>query len=175
MHISLRARTATAVAAAGLMITAAATGVQAAAPDDRPAHSAQQRQAPTGKEIRDLFALWNDALATGDAEQVADLYAADAVLEPTLSSVIRTDRAGIVDYFEHFLRQQPSGEIDASYVEILGRHAAVDSGGYTFHLTDPETGERHDTHARYTFVYERDAHTGEWLIVNHHSSLVPVD
>jgi uncharacterized protein (TIGR02246 family) len=128
---------------------------------------------PTEAQIRALFDDWNDALLTGDPEEVADLYAADAVLEPTLSNRIRSDRAGIVDYFEHFLAQQPSGEINESYVEILGRDAAVDSGSYTFHLTDPATGVARDVVARYTFVYERDAHTGEWLIVNHHSSAMP--
>ncbi|UCM89007.1 SgcJ/EcaC family oxidoreductase [Streptomyces marincola] len=138
-----------------------------------PQTAAGGHRPPTEAEIRALFARWNDALATGDAEVVADRYAADAVLEPTQSNRIRTDRAGIVDYFEHFLTQRPTGEIDESYVEILGRDAAVDGGAYTFHLTDPATGEPRDVRARYTFVYERDRRTGTWLIVNHHSSVMP--
>ncbi|WP_049572185.1 SgcJ/EcaC family oxidoreductase [Streptomyces sp. SBT349] len=176
MQISFRARTARiaiAVAAAGTLLSGAASGVQAAAPEQRDALSTRGWHEPGEQEIRALFDAWNDALATGDPEAVADRYAADAVLEPTLSNVIRTDRAGIVDYFEHFLLQQPSGEITESHVEPLGRDAAVDSGAYVFHLTDPETGEPYDVAARYTFVYERDHHSGEWLIVNHHSSAMP--
>ncbi|RKN11533.1 SgcJ/EcaC family oxidoreductase [Streptomyces radicis] len=172
MQITFRARparVALAVVAAGTLLAGAASGVGAAAPEQRSAGHHQ----PSEAEIRALFDDWNDALATEDPEAVADLYAPDAVLEPTLSDVIRTDRAGIVDYFEHFLLQRPSGEIDASYVELLGRDAAVDSGAYTFTLTDPETGEVSEVPARYTFVYERDTHTGAWRIVNHHSSAMP--
>ncbi|MDT0268215.1 SgcJ/EcaC family oxidoreductase [Streptomyces sp. DSM 44915] len=173
MKIDLRAHKAylaLTVIAAGTLLTGAASGGPASGAE-APAAAASHR---TGEaEIRDLFDDWNAALATGDPETVADLYAPDAVLEPTLSNVIRSDRAGIVDYFEHFLRQRPVGEIDASYVELLGRDAAVDSGAYTFTLTDPETGEVSEVAARYTFVYERDRHSDAWRIVNHHSSAMP--
>ncbi|MDT0307125.1 SgcJ/EcaC family oxidoreductase [Streptomyces sp. DSM 44917] len=181
MRIHLKGRgprAAAALAVAGLLTLAASADVTAAGatPEAGPAAArpqAQAHRAPTRAEIQALFEDWNAALATGDPEAVADLYAPDAALEPTLSNVIRTDRAGIVDYFEHFLAQSPSGEIDQSYVEILGHDAAVDSGAYTFHLTDPATGQARDVAARYTFVYERDRHTGEWLIVDHHSSAMP--
>ncbi|WP_326597967.1 SgcJ/EcaC family oxidoreductase [Streptomyces sp. NBC_01803] len=167
MRTFIRARTATAAAVSGLLITSVTTNVQALTPDGHHGHG------PTKQEIRALFGEWNEALATGDPERVADRYAPEAVLEPTLSNLIRHDHAGIVDYFEHFLLQHPSGEINESYVELLGQDGAVDSGGYTFHLTDPETGVPYDVVARYTFVYERDKHTGEWLIVDHHSSAMP--
>ncbi|WP_059009911.1 SgcJ/EcaC family oxidoreductase [Streptomyces specialis] len=167
MRTFIRARAATAAAVSGLLITAVPTGVQAVTSAGSHGHN------PTKQEIRALFTTWNEALESGDAEQVAALYAPQAVLEPTLSNVIRHDHDGILDYFEHFLLQDPSGEINESYVEILGHDAAVDSGSYTFHLTDPATGERYDFTARYTFVYERNKHTGEWLIVDHHSSATP--
>ncbi|GAA3850794.1 SgcJ/EcaC family oxidoreductase [Streptomyces sedi] len=157
-----------ATAAAGTLLTGVA--VAQSGGDSESAH----HPAPADEqEIRDLFEDWNDALATGDPEAVADLYAGNAVLEPTQSNVIRTDRDGIVDYFEHFLAQQPVGQINESYVELLGPDAAVDSGAYTFTLTDPETGTVADVAARYSFVYERDEATGEWRIVNHHSSAMP--
>ncbi|WP_294002958.1 SgcJ/EcaC family oxidoreductase [Streptomyces sp.] len=65
---------------------------------------------PGKKQITGLFDRWNAALRTGDLEKVADLYAKDAVLLPTVSNEIRTDHAGIVDYFEHFLHNKPVGE-----------------------------------------------------------------
>ncbi|MGK5533191.1 SgcJ/EcaC family oxidoreductase [Streptomyces sp. URMC 129] len=173
MRTFIRARTATAAAVGGLLMTSVTASVHAATPASAPAGS--HGHTPTKQEIRALFDEWNAALATGDAEQVAARYAPRAVLEPTLSNVIRHDHDGIVDYFEHFLLQHPTGEIDESYVELLGRDAAVDSGSYTFHLTDPATGEPYDVVARYTFVYERDKRTGEWLIVDHHSSAMPED
>ncbi|MGP4109601.1 SgcJ/EcaC family oxidoreductase [Streptomyces sp. 4N509B] len=127
---------------------------------------------PTEQEIRDLFTLWNDALATGDPQVVADRYAPHAVLIPTLSNVVRTDRAGIVDYFEHFLANRPTGEILESHVITPGPHAAVDAGTYRFHFARPDAPAR-TVDARYTFVYERAHHGEGWLIVHHHSSAMP--
>lgn len=127
--------------------------------------------APKKARIAALFDRWNTAVETGDAEKVADLYAPDAVLLPTLSPEIRTTRAGIVDYFEHFLAKHPSGEEIKSVVKVLGARSAIDTGLYrfTFHNAD---GTTNSVDARYTFVYEK--RDGAWWIINHHSSLVPV-
>ena len=47
-------------------------------------------------EVAAQFDRWNAALATGDPEQVASLYAPDGVLLPTVSNKVRTDHAGKV-------------------------------------------------------------------------------
>jgi uncharacterized protein (TIGR02246 family) len=124
---------------------------------------------PTQQEIAGLFPLWNEALATLDPQKEADRYAPDAVLLPTLSNNVRTDRAEIVDYFSHFLQNKPQGEILESNIKILGPTAAIDTGTYRFTLTTD--GQRRTVDARYTFVYEKVG--DEWLIVNHHSSAMP--
>ncbi|WP_277207846.1 SgcJ/EcaC family oxidoreductase [Isoptericola croceus] len=129
-------------------------------------HGAQ----PTRATIDALFGQWNAAVESGDPEEVADLYASDAVLLPTLSPEVRTTRAGIVDYFEHFLAKNPSGERLQSYVTVLDGRSAIDTGVYRFTFTD-EDGTTTFADARYTFVYEKQH--GQWLIVNHHSSLLP--
>ena len=67
---------------------------------------------PSQDEIAALFDQWNTALATGDPEKVADLYAPNAVLLPTLSNQIRTNRTEIVEYFTHFLESKLQGKID---------------------------------------------------------------
>ena len=128
-------------------------------------------KAPSKARIAALFDRWNAAVLTEDAEKVADLYAPDAVLLPTLSPEIRTTRAGIVDYFEGFLAKHPSGEEIRSVVKVLDARTAIDTGIYrfTFHNADGTTSS---VDARYTFVYEK--RHGEWLIINHHSSLMPV-
>jgi uncharacterized protein (TIGR02246 family) len=82
---------------------------------------------------------------------------------------VRTDRAGIVDYFEHFLENEPQGTILESHVKALGPNAVIDTGTYRFALT--QDGQPTTVDARYTFVYERVG--DEWLIVNHHSSAMP--
>jgi uncharacterized protein (TIGR02246 family) len=126
---------------------------------------------PTKAEIAALFDGWNAALKTGDPKKVADRYADDAVLLPTVSNKIRTDRAEIEDYFEHFLLRKPVGKKVRSLVDVLDGNSAIDTGIYRFTLTDPKTGAQSTVEARYTYGYEK--RDGKWLIVNHHSSAMP--
>jgi uncharacterized protein (TIGR02246 family) len=126
---------------------------------------------PTEKQIAALFDGWNAALRTGDSEKVADRYAKDAVLLPTASPQIRTNRAEIVDYFDHFLLNKPKGTKIRSVINVLDSNSAIDAGLYVFNLTDPKTGEQKNVEARYTYEYEKRG--GKWLIVNHHSSVLP--
>jgi uncharacterized protein (TIGR02246 family) len=124
---------------------------------------------PTTEQIEALFADWNAALATGDPDKVADRYAPNAVLLPTVSNQVRSTRAEIVDYFQHFLENKPKGQILDSHVAVLNANDAIDAGTYRFTLT--KDGQESTVDARYTFVYEKL--DGRWLIVNHHSSAMP--
>ena len=65
----------------------------------------------TESEVRALFSLWNNALATGDSRIVAKRYAKESILLPTVSDTPRTDFASIKDYFDAFLLRQPQGKI----------------------------------------------------------------
>jgi uncharacterized protein (TIGR02246 family) len=159
IRIAVLGAVATALVAAGC-----GTSANASAPSSTPS---TDQAAITDGQVQDLFDEWNDALTTLDANEVADRYAPDAVLVPTLSNQVRPDRAGIVDYFEHFLEDKPQGTILESHVKLLNPNAAIDTGTYRFSFNG---GER-TVDARYTFVYERV--DGEWLIVNHHSSGMP--
>ncbi|MFF6980400.1 SgcJ/EcaC family oxidoreductase [Streptomyces sp. NPDC008343] len=126
---------------------------------------------PSEKQVAGLFDQWNRTLQTGDPENVADLYASDAVLLPTVSNQVRADHAAIVDYFEHFLANKPVGKKIETHINVLDNNSVIDAGTYQFTLTDPETGEKSVVKARYTYAYEKRG--GEWLIVNHHSSKMP--
>lgn len=53
----------------------------------------QKAQPITEDEVRDLFQLWNNALATEDPDAVAKRYSKDAVLLPTVSDVPRTGKS----------------------------------------------------------------------------------
>lgn len=117
-------------------------------------------------EVRRLFYLWNDALATLNSHTVADRYARQAVLLPTVSDIPRTTREGIVDYFDHFLQKRPQGVILDSFVRI-GDNWCQDTGIYEF--TMGTTGDK--VKARYSFVYTFEG--GEWKIAHHHSSMMP--
>ncbi|MFF5365551.1 SgcJ/EcaC family oxidoreductase [Streptomyces sp. NPDC013187] len=161
------AATATAVLAAGTF----ALGAGVAGADARGKGEKHAKPA-TKAQVLGLFDDWNAALQTGDPKKVADLYAKDAVLLPTVSNQVRTDRAAIVDYFEHFLQNKPVGTKTESVVNVLDRDTVIDTGVYEFALTDHETGEKSTVKARYTYAYEKQPN-GKWLIVNHHSSKMP--
>ncbi|MFB6720904.1 SgcJ/EcaC family oxidoreductase [Kribbella sp. NPDC056345] len=125
---------------------------------------------PTTQEIAALFDQWNTALK-GDAQGVADLYADNGVLLPTLSPVVRTNREQIKEYFvEDFLPKKPTGTITESHVRIIDEDSASHSGNYTFTVTD-EDGVQKKVPARFTYVYEKI--DGKWLITEHHSSAAP--
>jgi len=112
-----------------------------------------------------LFERWNNALQTGDPDQVAALYSPDALLLPTLSAEPRQSPEAIRAYFEQFLSHSPKGRIDGRVLQ-LGCNEVVDAGTYSFWLDGD-----HWVAARYTFVYAFQE--GGWRIVHHHSSLQP--
>mmetsp|Transcript_2685 Transcript_2685/g.3877 ORF Transcript_2685/g.3877 Transcript_2685/m.3877 type:complete len:614 (+) Transcript_2685:136-1977(+) len=120
----------------------------------------------TETEVRSLFGLWNDALATEDPFKVADRYSKNGVLLPTVSDVPRTSYPGIVDYFTNFLKLKPQGEILDGNI-IIGANWAQDAGIYEF--TMGATGQK--VKGRYTYVYVFE--DGEWKISQHHSSVMP--
>lgn len=125
------------------------------------------------KQVLGLFDTWNGALASGDPNKVADLYAPNGVLLPTVSNAVRSDRKGLVDYFTNFCKLQPQGVIN----EYGIREEAVDSNGessvisnsgiYTFTFGVDGT----KVSCRFTYVYKKIGE--EWKILSHHSSQLP--
>ncbi|KAI3434964.1 hypothetical protein D9Q98_003017 [Chlorella vulgaris] len=122
-------------------------------------------------ELANQFNIWNSALQTGDPEQVANLYADDGILLPTVSNQLRPDHAGKVDYFTSFLQLKPFGTIDDSFVRFLTpeRDVGSNSGIYTFALV--KEGKPVKVQARYSFIYRKI--DGVWKITEHHSSAMP--
>ena len=118
------------------------------------------------REVATLFDRWNDSLQTGDSHKVADNYAPRSILLPTVSNKPRVTREEKIDYFDHFLVNQPSGKIDFRFV-VIGCNSALDAGLYTF--TFKKTGDT--VAARYSYTYAWDGK--QWLITSHHSSAMP--
>lgn len=119
-------------------------------------------------QVRSLFYLWNDALATGDSRLVAKRYSSDAMLLPTVSDEPRTDYEGIKSYFDKFLENKPQGIITSGKVKIgeCGTYC-TDTGIYEF--TMRASGAK--VKARYSYVYTYE--DGQWKIAHHHSSMMP--
>lgn len=128
-----------------------------------------QHGLPSKAEIAALFDEWNATLQTGGPHDMALLYAEDGVLLPTVSNDVRSNRAEIADYFEHFLQRKPRGVINEQHVDVLDWNTAVNSGVYTFDMI--KDGQPTFVVARYNFIYERVG--SKWLIKSHHSSAMP--
>ena len=120
----------------------------------------------TKERVRNLFQLWNSALATGDSTEVANRYSNEAVLLPTVSDTPRTTDALIKDYFDSFLLKKPQGEILSGDI-MIGTNWAQDAGIYEFTMGIDGSKVK----GRYTFVYVFE--DGEWKISQHHSSVMP--
>ncbi len=122
------------------------------------------------KEIAKLFDIWNNAVMSGDPHSVAALYnSEDVVFLPTLSSRIRTDHEGVLNYFNTFCSlPKIKGEITESHIRNYG-DIAMNSGNYNF--TFEKDGEPQLVKARFTYIYRKIR--DEWKIIEHHSSAQP--
>jgi uncharacterized protein (TIGR02246 family) len=67
------------------------------------------------------------------------------------------------------LKMKPQAVINFREIRMLADDAALDTGVYTFTLT--QDGKSWKVQARYTYVYKKI--NGEWKILNHHSSSMP--
>lgn len=115
------------------------------------------------------FARWQHALLTRDPEQVADLYADNATLIPTMFKKMATDRNAIVEYFTFFLSLLPSATMKQEEVIPTSDDCYLHCGVYRFALT--VEGEKQEVDARFTMVWQKVG--DEWRILHHHSSRNP--
>lgn len=141
---------------------ALAVGALLASPADA---KTEKCHATDDTEIASLFEGWNAALATLEPTRVADRYAAESILLPTVSNVPRLTRQARIDYFTSFLQSRPQGRIDSRQIQIAC-NTAIDAGVYTFTF-----GDGKQVQARYTFTYGWNGK--RWLITSHHSSAMP--
>jgi uncharacterized protein (TIGR02246 family) len=124
----------------------------------------------TKHHITELSERWSRALATGNPDELANLYTMDAVLLPMLSGGPHVGRTQIRSYFNAYLKRHPQGLINMRSI-MVGCNMASDIGTYTYRLTGRRKGTREAIVGRYTTLYEfRD---GQWLIAQQHSSGMP--
>ena len=125
-------------------------------------------------EVVAAMETWKASLATacegGGADAILPLYAEDGVLWGTLSSTIRSDKAGLTDYFVNACKKLPklTVEFKDPLIRVYG-DTAINSGYYTF--TYEKDGQMVQLPARYSFtLVKKDS---KWLIEDHHSSGMP--
>jgi hypothetical protein len=121
---------------------------------------------------RSIYNKWVDAMICpkNDVQKVLELYHEHAILLPTFSPAICTNHNQLHSYFKNLISLPTLTITTEEFLAIESEAALVASGLYTFQYT---SGEKLVTiPARFTFVYKK--FNGEWLIVNHHSSVLPV-
>ncbi|WP_060481014.1 nuclear transport factor 2 family protein [Pseudomonas sp. NBRC 111119] len=112
---------------------------------------------------------WAETVATRDVDKVLALYAADAILVPTLSNLVRDCDDSRRNYFENFLANDGLVcDIQVFKKRVSRKLGTVVVGGlYTFVYRDG--GEHCTVPARFLFTFERIDE--RWLITGHHSSI----
>jgi uncharacterized protein (TIGR02246 family) len=121
-------------------------------------------------EVATAILAWGQALGEDDPDKVLPFYSDDAVLWGTLSPTVRSDRAGLREYFVTAFRVLPSLKVafGDQLIRVYG-NTAVNTGYYTFSYV--KDGETKSLPARYSFTYVKNGE--HWLIVDHHSSAIP--
>ena len=131
------------------------------------ADTAKQCPEPNTQVVAQLFDRWNASLATGKPEEVARLYADNAVLLPALSDRLLVGRDQIRMYFAQFLARHPQASVTRRTISI-DCATAVDAGTYVYRVTGRRKGTRMLIGGLYTLRYE--LRNGDWHIVSHHAS-----
>ena len=106
------------------------------------------------------------------AEAITQLYQPNAILIPTFSSTICDSKEKIQNYFSNLITKEQLSISTQFCVETpLHTHQILSNGLYTFHYLDTEGMVNHP--ARFSFLFTRKTTDSPWLIVLHHSSILP--
>lgn len=114
----------------------------------------------------DITLAWMEAFNAGSVSGITGLYDPSAVLWGTTATDLIDTPAGVIAYFERVLalRPAPSVQLGPSRLRVLDDMALV-SGHYELQLGHQRLP------ARYSMALKRGS--DRWLIVDHHSSLLP--
>jgi uncharacterized protein (TIGR02246 family) len=123
------------------------------------------------EEVAAATAKWAAVFVDDNPDSILALYAPDAVLWGTLSPTLRQGPAALREYFVAAFKALPGHKVSFGdqLIRVYG-DTAVNTGYYTFSYV--KDGETKTLPARYSFVYAKG--DKGWLIVDHHSSSVPV-
>ena len=120
--------------------------------------------------VSNAVQAWASAFNTCDADRIAALYDREAVLWGTVATTLIASPAGVHQYFARACSSKPppSVSIGNQNIRVYG-DTANSSGTYAFSF-GPED-KRRTIQARFSFTFRLS--DGRWLIVDHHSSMLP--
>ena len=120
------------------------------------------------------YQSWCNAIgeARGNPEVVVKYYAAHAILLPTLSDkILINDNHGLNDYFTKLTSYKDIHCVTKKLITLINSDDfAMAAGFYDFIFID-NSGKQITLPARFTFAYKKQ--DDKWLIIQHHSSVVP--
>ena len=121
-------------------------------------------------EVAAATAKWAELFTDDNPDTILVLYDKDAVLWGTLSPKRRDNPEAVRDYFVKAYVALPSHKVSFGdqLIRVYG-NIAINTGYYTF--TYVKDGEAKSLPSRYSIVYMKKGK--KWLIVDHHSSVMP--
>jgi uncharacterized protein (TIGR02246 family) len=126
----------------------------------------------TQQQVHQAYDQWTHAMETaqGNPKPVVSLYAPKAVLLATLAPRPLTTTQALNDYFTKLTAHKNLKVETKQIITQIFPGIAINSGVYVFSFLD-KNNKPVSLEARFSFVYQHSH--GQWLIVNHHSSLTP--
>jgi uncharacterized protein (TIGR02246 family) len=113
---------------------------------------------------------WKAAVEGGNAQAIAALYDKNAIMISTFVQLPITKREDLLAYYKKVVANPDvQVKIEETHPRQYG-NMAIDTGRYTLSYT--QEGEEIAIPARFSFVYQLQ--NGKWMIVDHHSSRVPL-
>ena len=134
-----------------------------------PAVAAENCPVVPKADISALFQQWNQSLQTGQPAEVANHYADDAILLPTISSGVRHNPGEIEDYFQKFLAFHPDGRIEEENIQVYCDIAIIHGLGIKVVIEGVETNEQFVKLKQYNcdyiqgFLFSRPLPTAEFV------------
>ena len=124
----------------------------------------------SSQDIIENMAHWVSSFSEDTSKNICSLYDEQASLWATLSPIKRDSASLIKDYFNQIFKYSNRYvEITDSNIRLFG-DVAICNGQYTFSWFNEDV--KVITAARFSFVYINKE--GSWLIIEHHSSFIPL-
>ncbi len=119
-----------------------------------------------------VYTEWVDAMICpkNDVNRVLNLYHQNAILLPTFSPIICTNHEQLHNYFKNLITLPTLSITTDDFWSEECNSLIINSGVYTFNYLSQD--RQITVPARFSFVYKK--YDDQWLIINHHSSVLPV-
>lgn len=120
-----------------------------------------------------IYNEWVNAMVCpkNDVQRVLQLYHENAILLPTFSPLICTNHQQLYNYFKNLITLPTLSITTEEFLSAECNNLIINTGIYVFEYRSTD-GRLVTVPARFSFVYKN--YDDHWLIINHHSSVLPV-